>query len=58
LLREGSTPCQISGVLGIHPDIVRARVAKLERNEEGRREFMQTMKLPGEGEGGYLAIFQ
>ena len=58
LWKQGSSPYQISEILEIHPEIVKARVAILEKDEEDRRIFMQTMKLPWEGKGGYLAIFR
>lgn len=56
LWKQGSSPCQISAILGIHPEIVQARIAELERDEEERREFMQTMRFPERG--GYVAIFR
>jgi DNA-binding CsgD family transcriptional regulator len=57
LWKEGcSSPYQISEILGIHSEIVKAQIADLERYEEGRRKFMQTMKLPERG--GYVAIFR
>jgi hypothetical protein len=56
LLRTGSTPCQVSEILGVHPDIVKARVAELERDEEDKREFMQTGQSPESG--GVFTIYQ
>jgi hypothetical protein len=50
LLRNGSSPCQV------HHDFVRARVAALERDEEEKREFMQTLTLPERG--GVFTIYQ
>jgi DNA-binding CsgD family transcriptional regulator len=58
LWKQGSSPYQVSEILGIHPEIVKARIAKLERDEEDRRRFMQTTKLPWEGESGSFAIYQ
>jgi hypothetical protein len=34
LLRAGSIPCQISQILGIHPDIVKRQVAAEERYQK------------------------
>lgn len=56
LWKQGSSPHKISEILEIHPEIVKAQIADLERYEEGRRRFMQTMKLPERG--GYVAIFR
>jgi hypothetical protein len=56
LLKRGSTPCQVSQILGIPIGLVQPRVAELDRDEEERREFMQTMRFPERG--GYLAIFR
>jgi hypothetical protein len=56
LLRKGSTPCQVSEILGIPIELVQPRVAELEKDDEDRRRFMQTMELPKRG--GYVAIFR
>jgi hypothetical protein len=63
LLRADSTPCQISQILGVHPDIVnpdivKARVAELERDEQDKIEFFQTMTLPELERGGVFTIYQ
>jgi hypothetical protein len=55
LFREGSTPCRISEILGVHPNIVKARVADIEREQEEKSDFL-TMRGPSEG--GYFAILQ
>jgi hypothetical protein len=34
LAKAGSTPCQISHILGAHPDVVKARVAAIERDQK------------------------
>ena len=56
LWKQGTSPCTISGILGIHPSTVEKRVAQLERDEAESKEFLQTGELSSEG--GYLAIFQ
>jgi DNA-binding CsgD family transcriptional regulator len=59
LWKEGSSSDQISQILGVHPDIVKAQVAKLERDEEDRREFLQ-LGIMSESlrTGGCLVIFR
>jgi hypothetical protein len=56
LYRSGSSPCQISEILMINPDIVKARVARLEEDEAETREFLATGEMPSSG--GYVAIFR
>jgi hypothetical protein len=57
LLKRGSTPCQVSQILRIPMDFVNARVARLERDEEEKREFFATGEMPSGG-NGYVAIFR
>jgi hypothetical protein len=59
LLKRDTTPLHVSQILGIPIDIVQARLVKLERDEEERREFLQ-MGIMSESlrTGGYVAIFR
>jgi hypothetical protein len=56
LLKRGTTPLHVSEILGIPIELVQPRVAELEKDDEDRRRFMQTMELPKRG--GYVAIFR
>jgi hypothetical protein len=58
LLRNRSSPCQVSEILGVHPDFVKARVAELERDEQDKKEFLQTLTLPEQERGGVFTIYQ
>ena len=55
LSRAGSTPCQISHILGVHPDVVKARVAAIERDQKEYSGF-RIMSRPSQG--GSFAILQ
>jgi hypothetical protein len=55
LLRTGSSPCQISEILGVHPDIVKRQVAAEERYQKEKSD-LQIMRGPSQG--GYFAILQ
>jgi hypothetical protein len=59
LLKRDTTPLHVSQILGIPIDLVQARLRKLERDEEDRREFLQ-MGIMSESlrTGGYVAVFR
>jgi DNA-binding CsgD family transcriptional regulator len=59
LWKEGSSSDQIAQILMVHPDIVKAQVAKLEKDEEDKREFLQ-LGIMSESlrTGGCLFIFR
>jgi DNA-binding CsgD family transcriptional regulator len=59
LWKEGSSSDQIAQILMVHPDIVKAQVAKLEKDEEDKREFLQ-LGIMSESlrTGGCLVIFR
>jgi hypothetical protein len=56
LSRAGSTPCQISHILGVHPDVVKARVAAIERDQKEKSDFR--IMTRGPSQGGCFAILQ
>jgi hypothetical protein len=58
LYRSGSSPLEISYITGIHPDIVRERIARLEEDADERDCFLQTGEMPSRERGGYVAIFR
>jgi hypothetical protein len=59
LLKRGTTPLHVSEILGISIDHVKARVARLEKDEEERREFLQLGIMSDSLQtGGYVAIFR
>jgi hypothetical protein len=56
LLRTGSTPCQISHILGVHLDVVKSQVAEIEREQ---KEYSDFRIMTGEpSQGGHFAILQ
>ena len=59
LLKRDTTPLHVSQILGIPIDIVQSRLAKLERNEAERREFLQ-LGIMSESlrTGGHVAVFR
>ena len=57
-LRQGYSVEDVSCMLGVHPNIVKARLAAIERDEEDRREFLSTGRMSSLETGGYVAIFQ
>jgi DNA-binding CsgD family transcriptional regulator len=59
LWKEGSSSDQIAQILMVHPNIVKAQVAKLEKDEEDKREFLQ-FGIMSESlrTGGCLVIFR
>jgi hypothetical protein len=59
LLKEGNLePCKVSEILEVPVDIVKARVAELERDEAEKDEFLATGQLPQLERGGVVSIFK
>ena len=59
LLREGTSPCNISAILGLHPETVRIYIAKIQSQEERyQKEKSDFLTMRGPSQGGYFAILQ
>jgi hypothetical protein len=59
LWRQNTSVDNIAAILMVHPNIVKARIARLEEDEEGRREFLQLGIMSDSLQtGGYAGIFQ
>ena len=56
LLKRGSTPCQVSEILGIPIGLVQPRVAELEREEAKKNVYLRSLRMPETG--GYVGIFR